>query len=629
MRGGEPASPVSPRSRPLFLGALLAALLAAPRLAPGAEPVRRVEVSEEFAVLLSAGAISVEMRPLDGESPIEFARRVARDDATADRILALPGGLSRARRTQIGFGALSDELKRAAMKALFPADVRTPTGWLHIALADESLAWIAEWLAGSASAGSAIARANGLAEGVVSRGTSVRVPAEMLDAAFREAESSGEESPPILEYGSDEKGRYALYRLRPKEALYSSVVVRFTGRLFADDVVLLALKIAERSGIEDVHGIPVGFPVKIPVEMLSPEFLPPGDPKAEAAAKAAVEASQFAAPPAAGGANLAGTRIVIDAGHGGRDTGTLQGGIWEATYVYDVAVRLRKVLMERTAADVVMLVKERDIGFTVPETDRLPNRKGRILQTEPPHPLDDPVVGVNLRWYLANSLLRKPGPAKKRIPPEKTVFLSIHADSLHPSVRGAMMYVPGERFLRDRYGKKGAVYADYREFREQPVVAFNKKERVSAEGVSTLLAQKLLGAIRAAELPVHPFSPVRTHVIRGGREWVPAVLRYNQIPNRVLVEISNLSNHEDRDLTLTRRFRQQMAEALAAGLASFFTGTRPEARIEKAELPAPAAVRPEGRPVQGPWPRPNGPLPDIQGPWRPYGPLPRATSRRG
>ena len=36
--------------------------------------------------------------------------------------------------------------------------------------------------------------------------------------------------------------------------------------------------------------------------------------------------------------------MILDAGHGGRDTGTLHDGLWEATYVYDVACRLRKVL---------------------------------------------------------------------------------------------------------------------------------------------------------------------------------------------------------------------------------------------------------------------------------------------
>jgi N-acetylmuramoyl-L-alanine amidase len=258
---------------------------------------------------------------------------------------------------------------------------------------------------------------------------SIWVPAELLVPPVRGAEPVPDTSPLALEFGEDEKGRYGLYRLRKGEALYSAVVVRFTGRLFAEDVILAALA---RSGIDDVHGITVGFPVKIPIEEITPEFLPRDDPKAEAYAKEKAQAAQFGAPARARG--LEGVRVVIDAGHGGRDTGTLHDNVWESTYVYDVACRLRALLQERTQADVVMITKSAAKGFAVQDLDVLPNTRDRVLLTEPPYALDDPVLGVNLRWYLANSVLKRPGPDKKKIPPEKTVFLSIHAD-LHPSVR--------------------------------------------------------------------------------------------------------------------------------------------------------------------------------------------------
>jgi hypothetical protein len=139
-----------------------------------------------------------------------------------------------------------------------------------------------------------------------------------------------------------------------------------------------------------------------------------------------------------------------------------------------------------------------------------------------------------------------------------------------------MIYVPGERYLRDRYGKSGAAYAAYREVKEEPVVSFNKKERVASEGASTALAEGLVAALRDGGLPVHSFSPVRTHVIRSGREWVPAVLRYNRVPNRALVEVANLGNDEDRALIVTKAFREQLAESLASGLVAFFGGPPPE-----------------------------------------------------
>jgi N-acetylmuramoyl-L-alanine amidase len=307
-------------------------------------------------------------------------------------------------------------------------------------------------------------------------------------------------------------------------------------------------------------------------------------------------------------------RVVIDAGHGGRDTGTLHHGVWESTYVYDVAARLRKVLLETTRAEVVMTTREPGAGWEIADRDELPDRKTRVLLTDPPYRLDDPVAGVNLRWYLANAILKRAGPGGRPIPPEKTVFLSFHADSLHPSVRGAMAYVPGERFLRSSYGRATPFYRNFREVRDEPVVSFTKKDRVLAEGASTSLAEKLIGAFRRRKLPVHQFRPVRTHVIRSGREWVPAVLRYNKIPNRVLFELSNLSNDTDRELTLTREFRQGAAEAVAEGLVTFFGGPgRPEREESRPVSPHPS-VREVARDAAGE-PELVGPWPEIAGPW--------------
>jgi N-acetylmuramoyl-L-alanine amidase len=558
--------------RRAFAAAAAALLLQALPSLSAAAP-RRVEVSKDFAVQLRDGAITVEARPLEGETPAGFARRLARDDATARRILALPGALE-GRGATLSWGALSLESRRAAVQALFPSDVRATAAWLHIAVEEESLASLAEWFAGDAAQAGELARENALPGGVVPPGATVRIPAELLVPPFRDAEPIPETEPPNLVFGQDEKGRYASYRLRKGEALYSAVVVRFTGRLDAADVNELALRLAERSGIADVRAIPVGYPVKIPVEFLADEFLPKDDARYVERAREKAETAQFSRPEVARG--LAGVRVILDAGHGGRDTGTLHGGLWEATYVYDVTCRLRKILEERTRAEVLMTTKDGTVGWTVPDQDRLRPRRGQVLLTQPPYALADPAVGVNLRWYLANSLLRRASPDGRSVAPEKTVFLSLHADSLHPSLRGAMVYVPGERYLRDRYGKSGAAYAGFREVKEEPVVSFNKKERVASEGASTALAAGLVGALREGGLPVHSFSPVRTHVIRAGREWVPAVLRYNRVPNRALVELANLGNEEDRALIVTRAFRQALAESLASGLVAFFGGPPPE-----------------------------------------------------
>ena len=155
--------------------------------------------------------------------------------------------------------------------------------------------------------------------------------------------------------------------------------MRFTGRLDAVDVNELAMTIAARSGIADVHAIPVGFPVKIPIEFLTEEFLPKDDPRSLERAREKAETAQFARPEIARG--LAGVRVILDAGHGGRDTGTLHGGVWESTYVYDVACRLRKILAERTRAEVLMTTKDAVLGLEGAGPRRASQRRG----PGPPH----------------------------------------------------------------------------------------------------------------------------------------------------------------------------------------------------------------------------------------------------
>src|SRR5581483_992889 len=192
----------------------------------------------------------------------------------------------------------------------------------------------------------------------------------------------------------------------------------------------------------------------------------------------------------------------------------------------------------------------------------------QFVLTSPPYDLDDPVVGVHLRWYLANSIYRRA--LKRRVPKEKVVFISIHADSLHPSLRGAMAYIPAERFVTGSYQKNDSVYLARAEVREHPVVRHSEDESLAAEGLMRDLADSIMDAFAANHLKVHPYDAVRDNVVRDGREWVPAIIRYNLVPTRLLIEVCNLGNRSDRALMRTRKYRQQLAESMFQGLVNFF-----------------------------------------------------------
>lgn len=543
----------------------------------GEEPVPTVRVSDELTVTIEKGdEVSLSVRPLPAESVDAFIRRLTDDPATKKEILGQNAGVSLFRRdvfVRVPYRLLSDAYKKIAIEALFPGDRGDPQGWSHVVTAPtgtpESLWRIAEWFTGDGAHYRDIRTEGAIASLPTEKGQLVRIPTRLLLPSFRtEAAAAAAPAPePALEYGKDDRGRYAVYRLRRGEALYSAVVVRFTGRVHAEDVNAKAAEIAARNQIADVRSIPTDFPVKIPVEDLIPEFRPPDDPERIEAEKTRLESSQFVNRVRA--ADLSGVTFVLDAGHGGRDTGAFVEGMEEARHVYDIACRVETLLRQHTKAKVVMTVQGK-APCRMHASEALVDWREAQVQTHPPYPIEDTVAGVNLRWYLANAVLRRN--QKEGGSEDRTVFVSLHADSLHPSVRGLMVYIPGEKFLKGSFGRMGAIYESRREVREGSLATFSRKERVKAEGVSRDLAERIVAAFRTASLPLHAFAPIRLNVIRGGKEWVPAILRYNRIPARVLLEICNLNNPEDRKLLVTPSYRDRVARALVSGLVAFYGG---------------------------------------------------------
>jgi N-acetylmuramoyl-L-alanine amidase len=58
---------------------------------------------------------------------------------------------------------------------------------------------------------------------------------------------------------------------------------------------------------------------------------------------------------------------------------------------------------------------------------------------------------------------------------------------------------------------------------------------------------------------------------------VPAVLRYNAVPAKMLLEACNLANAEDRELIQTRTYRQKVAEAVVQGILRYYAPSAPPA----------------------------------------------------
>jgi N-acetylmuramoyl-L-alanine amidase len=548
-----------------------------------ADGERRAELEPGLrAVAAADGSLFLETLPEKGEGLLALSRRTTGGESATPAIRSANDDAASLRAGhwyRVPFDLLTERLQARVLAALLAGDCLGDNGWVHRVAGTPghtaSLWEIAERLTGHGENFAAIRAYNDMEDEALRPEDRLVVPAALVTADLRAAARPCAPPRPTgdLAYESEGGEDYGVYRLKPGEALYSSVVVRFTGLTTAADVNALAAEIAELNGIRDVTDIPAGRKIRIPFDQLLPEYLPSTHPRRLAYERERAATEGFQNPVLA--RDLEGITVILDAGHGGHDPGNTSGQIWESVYVYDVMMRLRDVLEATTAATVVATTGDAATPHPL-SRDVLPISRGHAVLTSPPYPIEDSVTGVHLRWYLANSVFQHAvaggGDANK------VVFLSLHADSLHPSLRGAMIYVASASLSHGRFGKSGSVFAARREFREQPTVEYELAERRESEGLSRELANEVLAAFDRRGLAVAPEKPVRDKIIRHRRPpFVPAVLRYNAVPAKLLLEICNLNNPDDRHLIQTQAFRQQVAEAVADALVAYYGSAGPPA----------------------------------------------------
>ncbi len=559
----------------------------------GAAPVRRAPLEATSVATLDGVSIFLELQAQAGDGYASLAARGratqcdARRLETANAQRPVKAGLFYA----IPIQCLDPAARPAVLLALFPDDGMGEEGWIHrVHPSDEgqTLEAIALWFAGDAGLADDLAETNGITWAPLAAGSEVVIPTSVLLPELSKVQPPPPLTPPatalpapppaprapaapvkvgLLTFAGQGSDAHAIYRLRRGEALYSSVVARFTGRLDPDDVTATAARIAQVSGIRDVTSIPVGFPVKIPRELILPEYLPEQDP-----AHVAMEASLAAAQRhqlTVVARDLAGVTLILDAGHGGDDVGASRNGVHEDDYVYDIMCRIKALAEADTAASILTTIRDRSSGFRPQRGPFKIDRDEQLLTTPAYAPRQPHVstVGVNLRWYLVNSYFR--AATGRGADPQRIVFISLHADSLHPAVRGAMVYVPGQDYRGGTYGHSGRLYSQ-KEVGELRYVKFSSQQKERSEGLSRRLAQRLVESFGAAGLPVHKYEPVRNHVIRRGRAWSPAVIRTSVVPQSLLLEVVNLNNPQDAALMKDPVFRQKAAAAVVDALRAAY-----------------------------------------------------------
>ena len=569
----------------------------------------RMPVEQGVYVCLRGGAtIYFEISPPRGPAA----------EALFDRYLAKPATWTRYRdriTVAVTLEQASEQARRIGLLALFPEDYVDADGWWHkVSGAEENWRHLAAWFTGSEARAGDIAgnSANKGNQGPVPK-TFVLIPASMLAEPMRaparqapppppplrqvaspaveasaatappapdeqEATENEGEFPPLdlpdeLTFATDPQGPHAIYKLKRGEALYTSVVVRFTDFRDHNDIEEACTAIQARSGIRDVRRMVVGQTIRIPIEMLSDRFAPEGTERREAYKATLAEAERLKSEPVKT-RGLEGVVVVLDPGHGGRDQGASSSGYYEDEIVYDIACRLKQRLETQTGAKVIMTMRDPSQDYRVNNARTFPHDTDEYLLTTPNYPNSDARISANLRWYLANHLFRQERAAG--VDDRKVIFLSLHCDMLfNTRLRGAMVYIPGAAYRRESETPSGqSAYKRHAEVRGFETVHTTASERRRDEALSLNFANTLLDALRKHSPPikVHSASQPIRNVIRqsGGVAYVPAVLRNCIIPTKVLVEIGSMNNATDRGHFANPDWREWFASALQDALEAHF-----------------------------------------------------------
>jgi len=218
-------------------------------------------------------------------------------------------------------------------------------------------------------------------------------------------------------------------------------------------------------------------------------------------------------------------RIVIDAGHGGHDTGTVgPNGLMEKDLVLDVALRLGKMLEEQMGAEVVYTRE------------------------------DDTFIPLETRTAIANQK-------------QADLFLSIHANSSRDaSARGVETYYLN--FTQDAHALEVAArensVSEKSIFELQDLVKkIALKEKIEESREFAADVQKSLHSVLATR---------QAAIKDRGVKKAPFIVLIGANMPSVLAEISFVSNPTDEKKLRTGDYRQKIADSLFQGISQYAGG---------------------------------------------------------
>jgi len=231
-------------------------------------------------------------------------------------------------------------------------------------------------------------------------------------------------------------------------------------------------------------------------------------------------------------AKVAKLRIVVDAGHGGWDLGTVgRRGLLEKDLVFEISQRLGKLLESRLGAEIIYTRN------------------------------DDNYIPLDQRAILANTS-------------QADLFVSVHANySDLPSARGVETYytnlfsAPGTQDLSNPAGPKEAAMRSAAP-KNLPIVTLTPVELRDRVEQSRRLAQSVQRSLYGTLSMQN--SGLRD---RGIKEAGFVVLTESAMPG-ILAEVSFVSSPADEQKLRSDGYREQIAEALYRGIARYAASSK-------------------------------------------------------
>lgn len=222
---------------------------------------------------------------------------------------------------------------------------------------------------------------------------------------------------------------------------------------------------------------------------------------------------------------LSARRIVIDAGHGGHDPGSIgRNGLQEKDLVLDVALRLSRLVKSQLGAEVVM-TRDTDAFIPLEERTAIANAKGADL------------------------------------------FLSVHANSSRsPKARGIETYFLN--FAVDPHAEEVAA-------RENAISAATMKDLqglVKAITLNSKIDESRDFASSIQESMIEHLRPGYPDMQNRGVRTAPFYVLIGANMPSILAEIAFVSNPEEEKLLKSQDRRQQIAQSLFEGVRKYLEG---------------------------------------------------------